>query len=238
MTLISTSTKRILIIIPAYNEEDTITSVIKEIREKIAHADICVVNDGSSDSTAHVVSRLGVHAVNLPFNMGIGAAVQTGFLYAKINDYDYAIQVDADGQHNISYINALITLLDNDSLDIVSGSRFLERSGYRSSFLRRIGILWFELMNKIITGQRITDSTSGFRLYNRRAIAFFSKNYPEDYPEPEVIIVAKKAGFCVREIPVTMRERQGGESSIKGWKVVHYMIKVVLSMIMQSLKGE
>jgi glycosyltransferase involved in cell wall biosynthesis len=228
---------RVLAILPAFNEEVTIASVIAEIREKVKGVDICVVNDGSSDRTAEKARGKGVQILNHPYNMGIGVAVQTGFIYAARKNYDIAVQVDADGQHDPAYIENMVTLLQKGTADVVSGSRFISKNGYKSSFPRRLGILWFDWVNRLILGQRITDSTSGFRAFNRQTIEFLADNYPEDYPEPEVLVILEKAGFRVREIPVKMRKRQGGKSSIRGFKSLHYMIKVMLAILMRSLKG-
>ncbi|MEO0083263.1 MAG: glycosyltransferase family 2 protein [candidate division WOR-3 bacterium] len=228
---------KILAIVPAYNESATIELVIKEISESVPGIDICVIDDGSIDDTAERARGVGAIVISLPFNMGIGAAVQTGFMYAVQNQYNYAVQVDADGQHDPSYINQMISILKQNNYDVVSGSRFLNKSGYKSPWLRRLGIKILELINRVFIKQKITDCTSGFRAFNRRALEFLAQYYPEDYPEPEVLIVLKKNKFRVIEIPVVMRNRLGGTSSIRGFKSLHYMIKVILAIIMESLKG-
>lgn len=229
---------RVLAIVPAYNEEATIDSVVKEILKKVPCIDVCVVDDGSVDSTVVRAKKSGAIVISHPFNMGIGVAVQTGFIYALRQKYDIAVQVDGDGQHDPAYIPAMMSLLAKGEVDVVSGSRFLNKGGYKSSFWRRAGIVFFEIINRVLVGQRITDSTSGFRAFNRRVIEFLAGNYPEDYPEPEVVIILKKAGFKITEVPVVMRKRQGGKSSIRGFKPLHYMVKVILAILMQVLKGE
>lgn len=228
---------KILAIVPAYNESATIELVIKEISESVPGIDICVIDDGSIDDTAERARAVGAIVISLPFNMGIGAAVQTGFMYAVQNQYNYAVQVDADGQHDPSYINQMISILKQNNYDVVSGSRFLNKTGYKSPWLRRLGIKILELINRVFIKQKITDCTSGFRAFNRRALEFLAQYYPEDYPEPEVLIVLKKNKFRVIEIPVVMRNRLGGKSSIRGFKSLHYMVKVILAIIMESVKG-
>lgn len=233
-----TQNPRVLAIVPAYNEEVTIQSVIQEIIAKVPGIFVCVVNDGSNDKTAEKAKNSGAVVISHPFNMGIGAAVQTGFIYAIRNNFDIAVQVDADGQHDPSFITKMVSDLQQMNADIVSGSRFINEGGYKSSFLRRIGIVIFEIINRLVVGQKITDSTSGFRAFNKQAIAFLADKYPEDYPEPEVLIILRKNGYKINEIPVEMRSRQGGQSSIKGYKSLHYMVKVILAILMQSIKVE
>jgi glycosyltransferase involved in cell wall biosynthesis len=229
---------RVLAIVPAYNEEITIQPVIQEIVDKVPGIVVCVVNDGSNDKTVEKAKDSGAVVISHPFNMGIGAAVQTGFIYAIRNNFDIAVQVDGDGQHDPLFITKMVSDLKQMNADVVSGSRFIKKGGYKSSFLRRVGILIFEVINRLVVGQKITDSTSGFRAFNQRAIAFLADKYPEDYPEPEVLIILKKNGYKVIEIPVEMRSRQGGQSSIKGYKSLHYMVKVILAILMQSVKRE
>lgn len=229
---------RVLAIVPAYNEEATIASVVREIVKEVPGIAVCVIDDGSTDSTRIRAQESGAIVISHPLNMGIGVAVQTGFMYAVRHEYDIAVQVDADGQHDPTFIPAMISLLVKGEADVVSGSRFLNKKGYKSSFLRRLGISFFAVMNQVLVGQRISDSTSGFRAFSRPVIELLADTYPEDYPEPEVVIILKKAGFKMREVPVVMRERQGGRSSIRGFKPFHYMVKVILAILMQALKGE
>lgn len=228
--------ERILIIIPAYNEEKNIANVIQSLVDASPIYEPLVINDGSKDNTQHEAEASGVATVvQLPSNLGIGGAVQTGFKYAFYNNFDYAIQFDGDGQHLASEIPKLLRPLQANEYDVCIGSRFVEKTqGFQSTFMRRIGIRIFELMSSLLIRKKITDSTSGFRAYNKQAIAFLSANYPTDYPEPETIILLGMNDFRIQEISVEMVERQGGESSISGWRSAYYMIKVILAMLMTA----
>ena len=224
----SVSAPRVLVIIPAYNEEANIAAVAKRVRD--AGYDYLVVNDGSVDRTEGVCQEHHLNYVSLPVNMGIGGAVQTGHLYAYENGYDVDIQVDGDGQHDISYAPRLIEQIENGA-DLVIGSRFVSQSeGFQSTVLRRAGIKWLEKCIRHVTGLTITDSTSGFRASGKAAIALFAQSYPADYPEPESIVSAYRHGLDVVEVPVSMHERQGGKSSINAMKSIYYMIKVSLAI--------
>lgn len=227
---------RILIIIPAYNEEKNIAKVIQSLTDANPAYECLVVNDGSKDNTQHEAEAGGLATViQLPSNLGIGGAVQTGFKYAFYNDIDYAIQFDGDGQHLASEIPKILLPLQTNDYDVCIGSRFVEKTlGFQSTFMRRIGIRIFEWMSRVLIRKKITDSTSGFRAYNKQAIAFLAANYPTDYPEPETVILLGKNDFRIREVSVEMIERQGGESSISGLKSAHYMIKVILAMLMTA----
>jgi len=228
----------LLVIVPAYNEGRNIARVIEELKGAGPALDILVVNDGSTDNTSQAARDTG-HAlvVDLPKNMGIGGAVQTGFKYASRNGYRMAVQFDGDGQHMAAEISKLLDALEERQADMVIGSRFLERQGgFRSTFLRRIGIRTFQLLNSLLIGQKITDNTSGFRAYNREAIEFLARNYSVDYPEPEAVILLGRNNFSIEEVPVIMRERQGGGSSIAGTRSGYYMVKVVLAVVMTALR--
>lgn len=227
---------RILIIIPAYNEEKNIAKVVQSLKAADTAYECLVVNDGSKDNTQHEAEASGLATViQLPSNLGIGGAVQTGFKYAFYNNFDYAIQFDGDGQHLASEIPKILAPLQAADYDVCIGSRFVEKTlGFQSTFVRRIGIRIFEWMSQILIQKKITDSTSGFRAYNKQAIAFLAANYPTDYPEPETVILLGKNDFRIREVSVEMIERQGGESSISGLKSAHYMIKVILAMVMTA----
>ncbi|MES2675983.1 MAG: glycosyltransferase family 2 protein [Pseudomonadota bacterium] len=229
-------TDKIIIIIPAYNEEKNISNVIRSLKEENLQFECVVINDGSKDDTQHMAEATGLATViQLPANLGIGGAVQTGFKYAFYHKFDYAIQFDGDGQHLASEIKNLLAPIKADECDVCIGSRFVQKTqGFQSTFMRRVGIKIFEVLNKLLIGQKITDSTSGFRAYNKEAIVFLASNYPTDYPEPETIILLGKNDFKVKEISVEMLERQGGESSISGLKSAYYMIKVVLAMLMTA----
>lgn len=228
--------ERILIIIPAYNEEKNIAKVIKSLKDANSVYECLVVNDGSKDNTQHEAEASGLATViQLPSNLGIGGAVQTGFKYAFYNNFDYAIQFDGDGQHLADEIPKILSPLQATDYDVCIGSRFVEKTlGFQSTFMRRIGIRIFEWMSDVLIGKKITDSTSGFRAYNKQAIAFLAANYPTDYPEPETVILLGKNDFRIREVSVEMIERQGGESSISGLKSAHYMVKVILAMLMTA----
>jgi hypothetical protein len=226
----------ILIIIPAYNEAVNIVTVIREIEQTALPCDILVVNDGSWDCTGRLVDGLA-KVINLPSNLGIGGAVQTGFKYANRNRYKVAVQFDGDGQHIATEIPKLLQALEQSNAAMVIGSRFLQpNDGFRSTFVRRIGIRIFQLLNSILIGQRITDNTSGFRAYNRQAIEFLAHFYPTDYPEPEAVILLGRSGFKLTEVFTLMRERQGGNSSISGLTGIYYMIKVILAVFITVLR--
>jgi glycosyltransferase involved in cell wall biosynthesis len=229
---------RLAIIIPAHNEEKSIESVISSIKRVNANIAIFVVNDGSVDKTSHLAKKTNlVTVVDLPLNVGIGGAVQTGFKLAYLYDYDFAIQMDGDGQHDPQELIKLITPVINGEADVVIGSRFLDKKeGFKSTFMRRFGIKIFRLVNLILINQKITDSTSGFRAYNRKAFEFLSRYYPSDYPEPEAIVLLGKNKFIMKEISVRMFERDNGKSSIRGLRSVYYMIKVLLAMFITFIR--
>lgn len=222
---------KVLIIIPAYNEADNIVKVTEEISSKWPEFDYLVINDGSVDDTAKVCLKNKINYVDLPINLGIGGAVQTGYRYAKENEYDIAVQIDGDGQHDILYLAELIQPIIDGTADVTIGSRFLKGEGYQSSGIRRIGIKILSLLIKICTGTKIYDVTSGFRAVNKKFIAIYTQYYPVDYPEPEAIISAVMNRGKVVEIPVKMRERENGISSINWLRSVYYMVKVSLAVI-------
>jgi glycosyltransferase involved in cell wall biosynthesis len=226
---------KIVAIVPAYNEEKAIVAVVHDINS-VAKAyqlnmDVIVVNDCSKDSTSEVISTLNCIALNLPINLGIGGAVQTGFKYAFENGYDYAIQIDGDGQHPASEIPKLINAASLTNCDVVIGSRFISKEGFQSSAIRRFGINYFKRLNQFLVGVTINDSTSGYRLINRKAMELVSEYYPDEYPEPEAIILYSLNNFKIGEVAVTMKERQGGVSSIGTFASVYYMFKVTLAII-------
>lgn len=222
------SRPRVLFIIPAYNEQDSLPSVVGDLRASFPGAELAVVDDGSTDRTAAVAAGLSVTVLRLPFNLGIGATVQTGLIYALREGFDVAIQFDGDGQHRADQVPLLLAGLEH--ADAVIGSRFLERNSYRASMWRRSGIFVFRLVNSILIGQTITDNTSGFRAYNRAAIRFLADDYPHDYPEPESVITLCRAGFRVREVPVVMQDRTAGTSSIGFFRSIYYMMKVLVAI--------
>ena len=225
-----------LIIIPALNEADSIAYVIGQIREHAPWADIAVVNDGSTDRTGAIARACGVVVLNVPYNVGIGAAVQTGFMYAARHDYAVAVQTDGDGQHPPSEIPALLAALAEGDADMVLGSRFIEDKGYRTPAARRFGIRILEGIIAAATGNRCSDPTSGFRASNRRTILLCARDYPHDYPEPEAIVMLQRAGLRIREIPVRMSARLGGRSSITALRSGYYMAKVILAILIGLLR--
>jgi glycosyltransferase involved in cell wall biosynthesis len=222
---------KVLIIIPAYQEEDNIPRVLEDIRAHLPEADILVINDGSTDRTAARARQAGVKVIDLPFNLGIGAAVQTGFQYAAAHRYTAAIQIDADYQHPAEEAPRLLKTLEDEKADLVIGSRFIAPTGYRGSWLRRLGNLIFQGANALIVGQRIVDNTSGFRAYSERAIAILAQNYLGEYPEPESISYLDASGCRLVEIPVKMRSRSAGASSITPFKSIYYMVRVLISIL-------
>jgi glycosyltransferase involved in cell wall biosynthesis len=221
-----------LAIVPAYNEAATITEVIGSLRRHAPVFDVAVIDDGSTDATSELAESAGATVLRLPFNLGIGGAVQAGFVYALENDYDFVVQVDADGQHCPEEIPKLIAAMQAEpELDMVCGSRFLTAEhGYPAPVSRRTGIHIFAFMLSRVVGQRISDPTSGFRLYNKRGIALFARDYPHDYPEVEAVLMMHHHRLSMREVPVRMRERGGGQSSIRSGKSLYYMVKVLLAI--------
>ncbi|MFC1568425.1 glycosyltransferase family 2 protein [Candidatus Margulisiibacteriota bacterium] len=229
---------KILVIIPAYNEEAALPGVIAKIRQRLPQADVLVVNDGSVDATAELARRQGAYVLNLAFNLGIGVAMQAGYQFAQKNGYDIAVQVDADGQHDPAEVHKLIApLLSGDQADIVVGSRFLTASGFKSTFFRQTGIAIFARLLAMFFGKEITDATSGFRAADRRAIELFSQDYPTDYPEVEALALAHRHKLMIKEVPVAMGPRLGGRSSITPLRSVYYMIKVPLALFIAWLQG-
>lgn len=227
---------KILIIVPAYNEAENIAYVFNDIRKNFQQADILIVNDGSTDETARVAEGLGVKVVTLPFNLGIGAAMQCGYIYAERRGYDIAIQFDGDRQHRADQISILIKPIIENTADIVVGSRFIEKGSYNLTFPRFIGIRIFAKLVSLLTGKRLTDTTSGFRAVNSAVIKFYSDNYPEDYPEVEALVLLHKARFRIAEVPVKMEERLGGKSSITPFQAFYYMVKVILAILIDIIK--
>ncbi len=224
-----------LIIIPAYNEAANIEKVINNIVQNYPQYDYVIINDGSTDKTAEVCANAGYQVLNLPINMGIGGAVQTGYRYAKKNNYDAAVQIDGDGQHDVAYLEDMLKLLESGEADVVIGSRFVQKEGFQSSQIRRVGIRFLSILARILTGVQIRDITSGYRVVNRRFIEIYANDYPADYPEPEAMIIAAVYGGIIKEYPVIMRERENGTSSITFKKSIYYMIKVTLAMFVRRL---
>ncbi len=223
---------RVLVIIPAYNEAENIVGVVRHMMEQAPQYDYLVVNDGSSDETLKLCRQESFSYLDLPINMGIGGAVQAGYIYARKNDYDIAVQMDGDGQHDIAYLDKVLQPILDGKADIVIGSRFLKKQGFQSSFTRRMGIGFLSGLILLTTGHKIMDVTSGYRAVNRMFIDIYSKDYPMDYPEPEAIVSAVMHRACVAEVPVEMRAREGGTSSITFKRSIYYMIKVTLAILL------
>lgn len=223
-----------LIIIPAYNESANIYTTILRITEFASDYDYVVINDCSTDDTKKICEENQFSVINLPVNLGIGGAVQTGFLYASTHGYELAVQMDGDGQHDARYLTDLEDKLIQEKQDMVIGSRFIEKQGFQSSGVRRAGIRYFSWMIERITKVSITDPTSGMRMINKNMIELFAAEYPKDYPEPESVVAILKSGHKVSEVPVIMRKREGGISSISPAKSVYYMIKVTLAIWMAA----
>ena len=230
-------TPRILAIIPAYNESGNIGRTVREILAQPLGVVPLVIDDGSRDDTVGEAFWAGAKVVSLPFNLGIGGAVQTGYRYALEHDFDIAIQIDGDGQHDPAFLSALIRPVVEGEADMAIGSRFSgDKAGFQSSFARRIGISFFRGLIRFLTGFDPTDPTSGFRACNRRLIAIFSGYYPSDFPEPEAIVVARRLGAKICDVPVIMRAREAGKSSIGKLKSPYYMIKVTGAILLHMLK--
>lgn len=222
---------KVLLIIPAYNEEANIEKVVRELCGDFPQYDYVIIDDGSKDRTSDICREGGFDFVSLPINLGIGGAVQTGYRYALEKGYDVAIQLDGDGQHDPRYVQTLIDALD-EGADVAIGSRFIEKEGFQSSLVRRVGIRLLSWTVHLCTGLHVTDVTSGFRAVNRRFIKIYAESYPQDYPEPEAIVLASVCKGNVVEVPVKMRERKGGKSSIAFVKSIYYMVKVSLAVLL------
>ena len=220
-----------LVIIPCYNEQDSIVRVIDNLKANAPQVDYLIVNDCSTDSTEKILKANGYNYINNPINLGIGGGVQAGYKYAAQYGYDIAVQMDGDGQHDPKYLSKVIAPVESGEFDMAIGSRFIEKEGFQTSFMRRFGINIISTLILLLTGKRIKDTTSGFRACNRKLIEFFAANYADDYPEPEAIVACLASGYKVGEVAVVMEERQGGVSSIRSLKSAYYMIKVCLALI-------
>lgn len=235
--------EKVLLIIPAYNEEKNIIKTYEKIIEfnknNKTNYDVIVINDGSTDNTEKILSENNIPHIRLVTNLGIGGAVQTGYKYAKENNYDIAIQFDGDGQHDVNYVSKIIEPLLERKADMVIGSRFVDKSEseFQSSILRRIGIKIISVLIKLKTKQRILDTTSGFRAANKKIIKMFSEDYSLEYPEPISNVRVIKKGYKISEVSVNMIERKEGKSSISAWKSIYYMINVILTIILMK-KGD
>lgn len=225
-----------LVIIPAFNEEESIVETVRDIRENAPEFDFVVINDCSKDRTLEICKKEEIKVLNLPINLGIGGAVQTGYVYAFHQNYDIVVQFDGDGQHDAKFLEVMADSLVKEQADLVIGSRFIEKQGFQSSGVRRIGIRIFAFLTGALFGKRITDATSGMRMCNRKVMELFIKDYPRDYPEPETVCRLLRKKCKVIEIPVEMKERSAGVSSISFKRSVYYMIKVTLAILIERLR--
>ena len=220
-----------LAVVPAYNEAATVGDVVRGLAVHAPQLDVLVIDDGSTDATASVAEAAGARVLRLPFNLGIGGAVQAGFTFAHENGYDFMVQVDGDDQHDAAEIATLFAAMDSpDAADMICGSRFVTPTGYVAPISRRTGIHVFAFLLSQLLRQPVTDPTSGFRLYNRRAISLFARDYPHDYPEVEAVLMLHHHRLTMREVPVRMFQRGGGVSSISSGKSFYYMVKVLLAL--------
>jgi glycosyltransferase involved in cell wall biosynthesis len=223
---------RVLVIVPALNEERNLPGLLAAIAGCAPGYDVAVIDDASSDGTAAVAAVHGAIVLRSPINLGIGGAVQTGYLWARERGYDAAVQIDGDGQHDPSFLPSVMAPLERTEADLVVGSRFLTREGYQSTAVRRTGIRYLSWFLRLRCGARVTDPTSGFRAASRAAIELFARQYPSDYPEPESIGLTVRAGLRIAEVPVRMRERRHGRSSIGAWRTLYYLVKVSLALVL------
>lgn len=225
-----------LAIIPAYNEKQSIIFTVEDIKKNAPDFDYVIINDCSTDNTMDICKYNGYNVLNLPINLGIGGAVQTGYLYAYNYGYDIAVQFDGDGQHKAEYLDAMVDCLVENELDMVIGSRFIDNTGFQSTFLRRMGIKFFTILIKLLSGKTITDPTSGMRMCNKKTIEMFANEYPRDFPEPESTMRLIRHKRKIAEIPVEMRDRQGGVSFISPFVSVYYMFKVTLAILIERVR--
>lgn len=225
-----------IIIIPAFNEEGNLVKTIGDIKENAPDFDYIIVNDCSTDNTLNICKENKFDYLDLPVNLGIGGAVQTGYRYAYYHGYDIAIQFDGDGQHSAAYLKTMFEKMQQTGCDMVIGSRFIEKEGFQSSVLRRIGIKYFTGLIQLLTGQKVTDPTSGMRMINRELLKKFTVDYPKDYPEPESVVTVLTEKYKVIEVPVIMNEREEGVSSISFRKSIYYMVKVSLAILIARIK--
>jgi glycosyltransferase involved in cell wall biosynthesis len=230
----------LLIIIPCFNEEASLPALLRDLAAlklpERYEAEVVVVNDCSKDRTADIARQHQATLIDLPVNLGIGGAVQSGLIYAQNKNFDLAVQIDGDGQHPPAELIKLLNCHEQTAANLIIGSRFIDKEGFQSSFTRRLGIAYFHWLNRAFTGQNIVDSTSGFRLFDKRAIQLAASNYPDEFPEPESLVFFARNGLKVKETPVIMAHRQGGKSSIRNFVSLYYCIKVTLAMAFASIR--
>lgn len=227
---------RVLVIVPAHNEEESLAATLAEVRAKVPDADVLVVDDGSRDATSRVARESGVQVVRHPVNLGVGGALQTGFRWAVPRGYDIGVQVDADGQHDPEYLPALLAPVAEGRCDVSIGSRFVEATGYRAPLNRRIGMVLFQAVVGMAIGRRITDTTSGFRAYSRPVMQVCQHDFPKDFPDAPLLIGLARRGFRIDEVPVRMRERQAGRSFYTLGKQLYYPYKNLLASLMALIR--
>jgi glycosyltransferase involved in cell wall biosynthesis len=227
---------RVLVIVPAHNEEDSLPGTLAEVREKAPGVDVLVVDDGSRDATSGAALEAGVHVVRHPVNLGVGGALQTGFRWAVAHGYDIGVQLDADGQHDPSYLGILLAPVVEGRCDVSIGSRFVEATGYRAPINRRLGMMLFQAVVKLAIGRRITDTTSGFRAYSRPVMQVCQHDFPNDFPDAPLLIGLARRGFRLDEVPVVMRERQAGQSFYTLGKQLYYPYKNLLASLMALIR--
>lgn len=232
---------RVLVVLPALNEAESLRGLLAELDATILQsgldAQVLVVDDASTDQTVQVAEQHGARVIQLSRNLGIGGAVQTGFLVAQREGFDVAVQMDSDGQHPPEQLSRLLSAFEQSPApDMVVGSRYIQKDGFQSTRLRRMGIAWLSLVIRVLSGKKYHDPTSGYRAFGRRALRLFSRSYPYDYPEPEALILASAAGLVVKEVPVQMRPRSHGWSSIRFLDAPYYMVKVTAAVILSFLR--
>ncbi len=228
---------QLLVVIPAHNEGDIVGAVIARVRAHVPSADILVIDDGSTDNTATTAREAGALVISLPQNLGIGAATQTGYIFAREMGYDVVARVDADGQHDPAEIARLISALSEEGVHVIVGSRFVEGGEHATSFVRRLGIWVLASLISLVTRQEVTDPTSGFQVVDEEALALYASHFPHDYPEPESRVLLHRAGFKVKEIPVSMGRRLGGRSSIGALDSIFYMVRVTIALLIDLLRA-
>jgi glycosyltransferase involved in cell wall biosynthesis len=229
--------EKILVVIPAFNEEEQIATVIQQVKQQVPEAQIMVVNDGSSDRTEQKALACGAKVLSHPFNMGYGVALQTGYKYARKYGFDYVLQMDGDGQHDPQFLRTLLAEVQGGKVDVVIGSRFLGGGEYHVPLLRRMGMLLFGFIASRLSGQKITDPTSGYQALGRRGIEFYTRDaFPADYPDADVLVMLHRAGLRMREVPVAMRPNSNGRSMHSGWKPLYYIYKMLFSISLNLLR--
>ncbi len=226
---------KILVIIPCYNEQENILNTVARLRQYCPEVDCLVVNDCSTDDSRRLLLENGIPHISLPCNLGIGGGVQAGYLYARENGYDITVQMDGDGQHDPAFLQTVVGPVEQGQADMCIGSRFLEKKGFQTSFARRMGIRLLSFLILLLTGKRVRDVTSGYRACGKELTAFYADHYAQDYPEPEAILAAVLHGFAVEEVPVEMKERQGGVATIQAFSSIYYMVKVSLALLVDRL---